>query len=304
MRHLVLLVGLLLIACPVFGIKVTLKDSHSIQKEFLTLSDFFEGVPDDRDQEILEAPTEGNSRHYPHAWVRRLAQNFGLYWSPLHYKGITLTRHSILSAKVNPRDMIKTYLSKHYAEKLSEGTDVVLDYANQYFSNALDDQAKLTNFTWLDEKRFIVTFDVKGREKKVKGGLSQLVHIPVLNKPFAAGHVIQAEDITYQPLPSHRVTARVVQDQKELIGKALKRPASKVGTLLYMQDLVNPIIIKRGDLVTMRVETPNVIITARGKANGSAAVGQTIQVMNLDSKRLIEGVVKDAQTVIIPVASR
>jgi flagella basal body P-ring formation protein FlgA len=76
----------------------------------------------------------------------------------------------------------------------------------------------------------------------------------------------------------------------------------KSGDALSVHDVTSPIIIKRGDLVTMKVETPTVVISTRGKAQGNAAVGQSVQVMNLESKRLIEGVVKDSQTIIIPVA--
>jgi flagella basal body P-ring formation protein FlgA len=50
------------------------------------------------------------------------------------------------------------------------------------------------------------------------------------------------------------------------------------------------------------VETPTVVISTRGKAQNSAALGQSVQVMNLESKRIVEGIVKDSQTVIIHLA--
>lgn len=289
----------------VSALSVTLKENHEVQTEFLRLSDFFNDLPHERDQEILEAPAYGEVKHYPHAWVRRLAQNFGLYWNPTHYKGITLTRQQFASKYFDVQKAIKEYVGQNYVDKVSENTEVILDMgaSNQKLSIGAADP-KLINFSWVDNQRFVVTFDVSGRETKIRGSLSAAIYIPVLNKSLQPGNIIQKEDIEYSAFPQHKVTAHIIQNEQDLIGKTVRRSMLQPGSVLNTQDIINPIVIKRGDLVTMRVESPGIVITARGKAQGSAAVGQVVQVLNLESKRLIEGVVKDSQIVIIPVATR
>jgi flagella basal body P-ring formation protein FlgA len=168
----------------------------------------------------------------------------------------------------------------------------------------MSENTKLVNFSWLDNKRFIVIFDAKGNDIKVRGSISKIVYLPVLNKTISLGQIIQKEDIEYTSFPEHKLANNVVQNEEALIGKTLRRRIMNAGDILNINDVVNPIVIKRGDLVTMRVENSSFIITARGKAQGSAAIGETVQVMNLESKRLIDGIVKDSQTVIIPVVSR
>lgn len=282
--------------------KVELKDSHEVYKEFLMLSDFFAGVDPAKDQEILEAPNKGESKHYAYDWVRQLAENFGLKWAPAHYKGITLSREGGFSTKVNAQDIVREYLVQNYSEEISDGVDVSIDVSSQYLSLKGAAEAKVTNFAWLGDRTFLVTFDVGGQEKKIKGCLSTMVSIPVLNKHLEAGSIIEKEDLEFKDYPSNKVTKYMIQDEKELVGKTLRRRSAKAGDMLSARDVISPVIIKRGDLVTMKVETPTVVISTRGKAQGSAAAGQSVQVMNLESKRLIEGVVKDSQTVIIPVA--
>jgi len=299
-----------LFCCVVLGItslsalSVTLKENHDVQAEFLMLSDFFNELPQERDQEILEAPACGEVKHYPHAWVRRLAQNFGLYWNPTHYKGITLARQKITSKRFHVQSAIKEYLTQNYADKFSENTEVIIDMmgVNQKISG--ETNPKLINFSWIDNQRFVVTFDAAEGETKIRGRLSMAVYVPVLNKAIRPGDIIQKEDIEYSAFPQDRVTAQVIQNEQDLIGKTVRRSMIQSGNVLNVQDIVNPVIVKRGDLVTMRVESPGIVITARGKAQGNAAAGQVVQVLNLESKRLIEGVVKDSQIVIVPVATR
>ncbi|MDP3935613.1 MAG: flagellar basal body P-ring formation chaperone FlgA, partial [Alphaproteobacteria bacterium] len=243
------------------------------------------------------------SKHYAHDWVRQLAHNFGLSWAPTHYKGITISRQDSFSAKVNAQDIVREYLVQNHPEKISEGIDVSIDAASQYFLLKGSAEPKLTNFSWVDDQKFLVTFDIGGHEKKIRGFLSTMVSIPVLNKQLDSGEIIEKEDLEFKDFPSHKVTKYMIQDDKELVGKTLRRKSVKAGDMLSVHDVISPIIVKRGDLVTMKVETQTVVVATRGKAQGNAAVGQSVQVMNLESKRLIEGVVKDSQTVIIPVSS-
>lgn len=298
-----LLVVTLISFVSVNAAKIELKESHDVHKEFLMLSDFFAGVDPEKDQDILEAPAGGDSKHYGHEWVRQLAQNFGLSWAPSHYKGITLTRQEGFTRKLNTQELVREYLSENHSEKMTEEVDVSVDAASQHLvvKNGAS-EPKLTNFLWGDDQKFVATFDLSGQEKKIRGQLSRVVYLPVLNKPIESGYIIQKEDLEHKSFPAHKVTKYMVQNEGDLIGKVLRKRAANAGDMLSVHDVISPVVIKRGDLITVRVETPTVVISTRGKAQNNAALGQSVQVMNLESKRIIEGTVKDSQTVIIHLA--
>lgn len=294
----------MLVTSMVSAATVTLKENHDVYREFLTLSDFFEGIAPDKDQDILEAPSKGEHKHYAHAWVQQLAQNFGLIWKPDHTKGITISRAEDFTAKVSVQESIQTYIEQNHPEKLTQDMGVSIDGGIQTIAvKQQSTDAPILNFVWTDETKFVVTFDTGGHEKKIRGSLTKMVYVPVLNKQVQAGCTIEKNDIEYKLFPAQKVTSYVIQDEKDLIGKTLRRHTVKVGEVLGVHDVINPVVMKRGDLVTMKVETPTVVISTRGKVQGNASVGQSVQVMNLESKRLVEGVVKDAQTVIIPVGT-
>lgn len=294
----------MLVTSMVSAATVKLKENHDVQREFLTLSDFFEGVSPDKDQDILEAPSKGESKYYAHSWVQQLAQNFGLIWKPEHTKGISLARAQDFTTKINVQESIQTYLEHNHPEKLAHDIGILIEGGVQMISvKQQSAETAILNLVWIDDNKFVVTFDIGGQEKKIRGSLRKMVYVPVLNKQLHMGCVIEENDLEYKLFPAQKVTAYVIKDEKDLIGKTLRRHNVKEGEVLGAHDVINPVVMKRGDLITMRVETPTVVISTRGKVQGNASVGQSVQVMNLDSKRLVEGVVRDAQTVIIPVGT-
>jgi flagellar basal body P-ring formation protein FlgA len=54
---------------------------------------------------------------------------------------------------------------------------------------------------------------------------------------------------------------------------------------------MKPAIVQRNDNVTIVYEAPGLSLTLRGQAQDSAALGDTITVQNVQSKRFVQGVV-------------
>ena len=54
---------------------------------------------------------------------------------------------------------------------------------------------------------------------------------------------------------------------------------------------MKPAIIQRNDTVTIVYEAPGFTLTLRGQAQEAGALGDTISVLNVESKRVVQGVV-------------
>jgi flagella basal body P-ring formation protein FlgA len=63
------------------------------------------------------------------------------------------------------------------------------------------------------------------------------------------------------------------------------------GQPLRMVDLVKPAIVQRNDSVTIVYEAPGLALTLRGRAQDTGALGDTVSVLNEQSKRVVQGVV-------------
>ena len=73
--------------------------------------------------------------------------------------------------------------------------------------------------------------------------------------------------------------------------------------MLKLADLGKPDLVQRDDSVTLIYETTGLYLTMRGKALDGGAEGDTVSVLNLQSKRTVSGVVIGRGQVAIAVAA-
>ena len=87
----------------------------------------------------------------------------------------------------------------------------------------------------------------------------------------------------------------------------LRRAASvRVGQPLRNADLMKPEIVQKNDMVMLHYEVPGIVLTMRGKALESGTEGDMVNVLNVNSKRTIQGIVTGPGrvTVLAPKAAR
>ena len=94
---------------------------------------------------------------------------------------------------------------------------------------------------------------------------------------------------------------RVVMEKDKLIGMETKRSLSAQRPLSE-SDVTAPTIIKKGDLIAMKVSTSYMQLNVQGRALEDGAMGDSIRALNLTSKKTIEGVVVSAGTVEVPTS--
>jgi len=124
----------------------------------------------------------------------------------------------------------------------------------------------------------------------ISGRVSIRRSVPILARRLEGGSVIGSSDLDTMELPEERITADVVTDPQQLVGRELRRDTPE-GGVLRSRDVMPQRLVQRGSLVTMKIETPYILVTAQGKAQQDGAEGETIRVMNTQSNRIIEGVV-------------
>jgi flagella basal body P-ring formation protein FlgA len=142
--------------------------------------------------------------------------------------------------------------------------------------------------------RFDVTFELPagGAQPLVRytGRLVETVPAVVLTRPLNRGETIRASDVIVEQRPKSEMTSDAVSSPDEIAGMAA-RQALRAGPPLRRADLVKPDLVKRDEPVTIIYEVPGVVLTIRGKAIDSGAEGDLINVLNIQSKRTVQGVV-------------
>lgn len=112
----------------------------------------------------------------------------------------------------------------------------------------------------------------------------------VLAHALKRGQVIRPDDVIAERRPRAELGDDRVGGIDLAIGMAAQRPL-RSGQVLKQSDLMKPEMVQRNEMVTLVFEVPGVTLTMRGKALETGAEGDTIGVLNLESKRTVQGIV-------------
>jgi flagella basal body P-ring formation protein FlgA len=152
--------------------------------------------------------------------------------------------------------------------------------------------------------RFDIAFERPGIRNALRftGTYAQTFEAATLAHPVAAGEVIRATDVRIVRRPKAELTANVITAAEQAIGLAARR-AMRPGETLRQTDLIKPEVVARNDNVTITYQVPGVMLTVRGKALEGGAHGDTISVMNVQSKRSIQATVAGPGHVVVSAAT-
>jgi flagella basal body P-ring formation protein FlgA len=121
-------------------------------------------------------------------------------------------------------------------------------------------------------------------------------------RSLATGEIVQPSDIVWARAAGAPFDAPSAADQ--VIGMATRHPVRE-GDAVASHDVAPPMVVKIGDTVLVTYADEGVTVTLEGKAMASAAVGDTLNVLNPASKKLIEAVASGTdQAVVGPEALR
>jgi flagella basal body P-ring formation protein FlgA len=148
--------------------------------------------------------------------------------------------------------------------------------------------------------RFDVSFEIPGSAAtrlRFTGTATETVEAATLTRPVARGDVIREADVVVERRPKIEAAGEAI-GADEVIGLSAKR-ALRSGQLLRASDLVKADVIARHEVVSIVYEVPGILLTMRGKALEAGAVGELINVLNVQSNRTIQATVHGPGQVVI-----
>jgi flagella basal body P-ring formation protein FlgA len=132
---------------------------------------------------------------------------------------------------------------------------------------------------------------------EAKDATKVMTDIPVLTRNIRSGEIISAEDIAVQSI-NVRGYDQFVTGADQLVGQSARR-ALVANRPIRPLDIGQPVLITRGQLVTILYQTDNMALTATGKAMENAGINQAITVINGQSNRTIQAVVSGPNLVTV-----
>ena len=292
---------------------VTLKGETEVRRMAVRLSDVFNGVPAEIDRDIAQAPAPGKQVSYDVTTLTRVADKYRLDWQPQN-----LSDHAVITSAGTHistdsiRDAVVRKVKESNTSAMQKHSDVEVAFDNRALDVTLpaDQSADFTlnNFDYDEQsKRFHadLTASTSGGPFSVPltGHILVKRTIAVLARRLEGGTMISATDIDTLTLPVDRINPTVVTEASQLIGRELRRDTDG-GEIIHTHDIIPPRYVTRGSLITMKIETPFMIVTSQGKALQDGAEGDVVRVMNTQSNRMVEGTVTGAGTVTIHTSTQ
>ena len=273
---------LLVLAVPVAASAATLKPFSTLSHSVVRLSDLWDGVA--TDMPLGPAPAPGGSITVSAPQLAAIARQFGVDWRSnssgdraiLERPGRALTRDDIKPA-------LWTALVGAGA---SSDSDLELGAVT---ASPVPAEAKLdVNVQQLDldqvSGRFSALLEAQADDApvtqlRITGRVQAMVDLPVARHRIMLGDVVAPGDLEWSRQRVGVARGDVVRQPADAVGLAAKHsiaPNQPIATA----DLGRPVIIQKGESMTLTLDTAGLALTARGVAIEPGGMGERIRVLN------------------------
>ncbi|HEX2562061.1 flagellar basal body P-ring formation chaperone FlgA [Phenylobacterium sp.] len=111
------------------------------------------------------------------------------------------------------------------------------------------------------------------------------VEVLTYARSLSAGEIVAPEDLVWAKVAA--APADAPSDAERVIGLAAKRPL-RAGAAVSARDVSAPQVIKKGEMVLVTYADGQITLTLQAKAVGSAAAGETFNVQNPSSNKVLQ----------------
>jgi flagella basal body P-ring formation protein FlgA len=289
-----------LAAAPALG--QTLRPAVTASGSVLHLGDLFADAGDRAEDAVAAAPPAGMRITYGSDWLAAVAREHHLPWTPSSsYDQVTIER---ASRTIGSDTIAQQLMDEIAAREPVADAELELDNPSLHLVVPADAPASIAiDGLTIDRRSGRVSAvvsappgDPAAARQRITGRLVFHVEVPVLNRAVAAGAAIAADDLVNVKVRRDRLTADVASDPQQIIGKSPRRPLA-IGVPLRLGDLERPILVHKGELVTILLATENLQLTAQGKALEDGAKDALVHIANTKSNRVVDATVVAAGTV-------
>ena len=155
--------------------------------------------------------------------------------------------------------------------------------------------------------RFDVTFEIGNDNNaaptklRFTGTAIETVEAAVLTRDVERNEVLKSSDVITERRPKAEVGGDAAARDRA-VGMQMRKQL-RAGQALRVADLAKPDLVQRDENVTLIYEAAGLYLTIRGKALEGGTEGDVVNVLNLQSKRTVSGVVIGRGQVAISVAT-
>ncbi|MDI6735588.1 MAG: flagellar basal body P-ring formation chaperone FlgA [bacterium] len=252
---------------------------------------------------IGKSPLPGRERYITQDYVRLRILQAKIKEGDFQLTGAKRVNLVTASQKLDMEELtniVKNYLLKVIKtnqrleiKPIASNENIILPVGKVEFGLGTIDSQNLKRQLYLP-----VDIKVDGfRYRTVRMGfeIRRFANVLIAVKPLDRFHVLTPLDVRFE---EKEITCLNPAPLEEIISKRLKIPVL-AGKILTYDLIETPPLIKRGDIVTIKMEGEFLIVGTKGVAKEDGRLGDKIRVENRGSKKIIIGIVEDNETVVV-----
>ncbi len=282
---------------------VGLKENSIITDDTIKLGDLFYGLSRDEDRPLGAAPRPGDEMIINARTLLRIAVALDISWRPQDAQTRAIIKRE---ATVIKQDQITKTLISALKKEGAYGNFEVTVGNLQDIILPIDEPAKL-DITRINydqgRNKFTATIAAPSAENpiqnlSVQGYLHPVIDVPVLRDNQEHGRRISTHDIEIIQIREGSFSKDTIASIDQLIGMTPRRLIT-AGRPIKRTDIIAPVIVERGELITLSLANGAMNITTQVKALENGAKGDVIRVVNLSSNKTIQALVTSTSEVSI-----
>jgi flagella basal body P-ring formation protein FlgA len=311
MTRFILALLLMLVSVAARGAEIMLRETAVLRGSIVRLGDVAEIVSTDADQvaelaaiPLLPAPAPGTQAFLSISQVRDLltanAVNVGL----VQIHGAATV--AISAAAVNsPKPIVSGDIATVRPERSDVSQQVaaaIVQYLKEQTGHELWEvtinvDAKLHDLCWKSGPQLTIgggqapwtgrqSFDVAGvsgnAAVRTYANVVRVEMVVVAVRPIAAGDFVRATDVALRPHIG-QMSDKIATSLEQVVGKET-RQAIRVDGLLYTNQVRSPLLVRKGERVTVRARAGSVVVRTYGTVQQDGGLGELVQVQALEGR--------------------
>lgn len=273
---------------------ITLNSHVVVDNNVIVLGDIFQGTGSNSERVVAYAPRPGGRASFDSRWLQRVASAYRLKWrASSRMDRVVVERASRLVTRKGVEDLLHTYMlnqgedTRTRAVLSNQGLRLHLPIITRQDLRVEQMNVEQSN------GRFSATVSWgtgANERRRLTGRIQTMTEVPVLADRAMRGDLITKSDITWISVAQSKLSRNVITDLDMIVGMAAKRGIS-AGRAISMNDVRRPLLVNRGQTVTMLLSTPSMQLSTKGRALQAGSNGDTIRISNLQTSTVIDAVV-------------
>lgn len=295
LNRLILAVAFVLLIAPPALAEPRLKPAAYVDAAIIHIGDLFEGAGALAGREVGPAPAPGMTAVYRANHLAAIARAYDLAWQPVNdEQSIAVSR---LAASGETADIARLISDALHGQGIDGELKVTL--SRQPALTASHGGFEVRDLRAdIKTGRFAAALARSGHDGTIaiNGQYETVLQVPTPTHTIARGDTISAGDVTLTEQHVDGTPGNLLTQLDKIVGKEVQRTL-RAGKPINAADVVEPALVTKGNLVTMTLTAPGLVLTGTGRALDDGRRGDPIKVMNVRSKRTIEGIVAGADLV-------